>query len=318
MRAVAPTSPPLPVAAVETRALTKCYASGVQALAGVDLDIERGEIFALLGANGAGKTTWISIVCGLTRPSSGAARVFGHPAGSLAARRMVGLVPQEISVDGFFDVIDVLRFQMGYHGLPPDDRRIDEVLRALALYDKRRAATSSLSGGMKRRLLIAKALVHRPKVVFLDEPTAGVDVNLRHDLWSYLHMLRAEGTTIVLTTHYLEEAEALADRVSMIDRGRLLVLDTPRRLLARYGGARVRISLTRPLQVVPAGLAALGARASADGLELICPLAGPDGQRLDVGRVVAESAVLNEQYRITDLRTEQPTLEQAFMALVAR
>src|SRR3954471_4265634 len=203
-------------AAVETFALQKRYA-GVDALAGVSLTIERGEIFALLGPNGAGKTTWISIVCGLVRATAGHARVLGHDVvrDSIAARKLVGLVPQEINFDPFFTPREVLSFQMGYYGQRPDPARIDEVLRALDLSAKADTNTRALSGGMKRRLLIGKALVHRPPVVFLDEPTAGVDVALRRDLWGYVRQLRQGGTTIVLTTHYLEEAEELADRVAV-------------------------------------------------------------------------------------------------------
>ena len=195
-------TPPITTAAVETTDLAKRYPR-VEALRGLTLRIEPGEIFALLGPNGAGKTTWISIVCGLVRPSGGTARVLGHDVvrDSLAARRQVGLVPQEVNFDPFFTPREVLRFQMGYFGVPPDDARIDEVLAALDLSAKADTNTRALSGGMKRRLLIAKALVPRPRVVFLDEPTAGVDVALRHDLWSYVRTLRAAGTTIVLTTH---------------------------------------------------------------------------------------------------------------------
>src|SRR5215475_4440118 len=238
---------PMPTPAVETEALVKRYPK-VEALGGVTLSIEQGEIFALLGPNGAGKTTWISIVCGLSRATSGLARVLGRDVvrEAMAARRTVGLVPQEINFDPFFTPREVLRFQMGYFGVPPDDARIDEVLGALDLSAKADTNTRARSGGMKRRLLIAKALVHRPRVAFLDEPTAGVDVALRHDLWSYVRALRAEGTTIVLTTHYLEEAEALADRVAVIDKGDLVGMDTPAALLLRFGRKQVRFRLAVP------------------------------------------------------------------------
>src|SRR5215831_1672732 len=244
--------------AVETRGLAKRYPSGVEALSGIDLSIERGEIFALLGPNGAGKTTWISIVCGLTRPTSGRAAVLGHDIARepIAARRLLGLVPQEINFDPFFTPREVLRFQMGYYGVPPDDARIIEVLRALDLESKADVGTRELSGGMKRRLLVAKALVPRPRVVFLDEPTAGVDVALRRELWTYVRQLRAEGTTMVLTTHYLEEAEQLADRVGVIDHGTLVCVEKPAALLAAHGRKRVHFTLAEPL----AGAAALPAR----------------------------------------------------------
>ena len=234
--------------AVETDGLKKRYGD-LTALAGVSLSIEAGEIFALLGPNGAGKTTWISIVCGLVRATAGHARVLGHDVvrDPIAARKLVGLVPQEVNFDPFFTPREVLSFQMGYYGQRPDSARIDEVLRALDLQAKADTNTRALSGGMKRRLLIGKALVHRPRVVFLDEPTAGVDVALRRDLWSYVRRLRQEGTTIVLTTHYLEEAEALADRVAVIDHGQLVGLDTTEALLARFGHKHIRVRLTAPV-----------------------------------------------------------------------
>src|SRR3954466_6155039 len=230
------------VAAVETHGLRKHYPK-VEALAGLSLGIAPGEIFALLGPNGAGKTTWISVVCGLVRASSGRAAVFGHDVvhDAVAARRLVGLVPQEVSFDPFFSPREALRFQMGYFGLRPDDARVDEVLAAMGLSSKADTNTRALSGGMKRRLLIAKALVHKPRVLFLDEPTAGVDVALRRDLWEYVRLLRAQGTTIVLTTHYLEEVEALADRVAVIGGGKLISLDTPKGLLLAHGRRRLRV-----------------------------------------------------------------------------
>jgi ABC-2 type transport system ATP-binding protein len=244
-------SPP----AVETQALSKRYPK-VEALKSVSLSIARGEIFALLGPNGAGKTTWISIVCGLVRATSGQARVLGHDVVSdaMAARRAVGLVPQEINFDPFFTSREVLRFQMGYYGVHADERRIDELLEAVDLTAKADSNTRELSGGMRRRLLIAKALVHRPKLVFLDEPTAGVDVELRRDLWAYVRKLRSEGTTVILTTHYLEEAEELADRVGVINSGRLLLVEDKAALLRRLGEKRVRITFSTPVGVLPAGL----------------------------------------------------------------
>ncbi|HEX8951982.1 MAG TPA: ABC transporter ATP-binding protein, partial [Polyangia bacterium] len=251
----------MPTPAVETDALVKRYPK-VEALGGVSLSIEPGEIFALLGPNGAGKTTRISIVCGLATATSGSARVYGHDvvADAMAARRIVGLVPQEINFDPFFTAREVLRFQMGYYGVPPSEARIDELLAAMALSDKADVTSRELSGGMRRRLLIAKALVHRPRVAFLDEPTAGVDIALRKDLWSYVRKLRAEGTTIVLTTHYLEEAEELADRVAVIDRGRLIAVDKPDVLLAQHGKKQAFFRLAEPLRVpLPEKLRALGA-----------------------------------------------------------
>jgi ABC-2 type transport system ATP-binding protein len=293
-------------AAVETEALTKRYPK-VEALSGVTLRIERGEIFALLGPNGAGKTTWISIVCGLVRATSGGARVLGHDVvrDAMPARRAIGLVPQEINFDPFFTSREVLRFQMGYYGVPPDEARIDELLEAMDLSAKADANTRELSGGMKRRLLIAKALVHRPRVVFLDEPTAGVDIALRRDLWAYVRTLRAGGTTIVLTTHYLEEAEALADRVGVIDHGRLITVDKPSALMAQHGHKRVRFTLATPPAALPQELRELGA--TLDGCTLECPVP-ESGVSWLLARVSSLGAIV-------DLRTEQPSLEDVFFAL---
>ncbi len=308
--------------AVETDGLKKRYGD-LTALAGVSLSIEAGEIFALLGPNGAGKTTWISIVCGLVRATAGHARVLGHDVvrDPIAARKLVGLVPQEVNFDPFFTPREVLSFQMGYYGQRPDPARIDEVLRALDLQAKADTNTRALSGGMKRRLLIGKALVHRPRVVFLDEPTAGVDVALRRDLWSYVRRLRQEGTTIVLTTHYLEEAEALADRVAVIDHGQLVGLDTTAALLARFGNKQIRVRLTAPvagvgvsapssasLPSLPDWLKELGATVDATGYVVTCPLGG-----------MAPAALLARlgslQPAVADIDTEQPSLEQVFLAL---
>ena len=290
--------------AVETSALTKTYGK-VEALRGVSLEIAAGEIFALLGPNGAGKTTWISIVCGLVRPTSGTARVFGHDVvtDSLAARRQIGLVPQEVNFDPFFRVREVLRFQMGYYGLRPDEQRIDEVLAALDLLPKAEVRTRELSGGMRRRLLIAKALVHRPRIAFLDEPTAGVDLTLRRELWRYVRTLRDQGATIVLTTHYLEEAEALADRVAVIDRGALVSVDRREVLLARHGKKRVHFTFARAVASA-AGLGTLDERKTV--LTCDVPEAGIDAL-LDQVRALGVP--------IVDVRTEQPSLEQVFLAL---
>jgi ABC-2 type transport system ATP-binding protein len=301
------------VPAVETIDLSKRYPT-VDALRGVSLRIEEGEIFALLGPNGAGKTTWISIVCGLVRATGGSARVMGHDvvAEAMAARRIVGLVPQEINFDPFFKVHEVLRFQMGYYGVRPDRQRIDELLAALGLAEKADANTRELSGGMKRRLLIAKALVHRPRVAFLDEPTAGVDVALRRDLWNYVRRLRAEGTTIVLTTHYLEEAEALADRVAVINHGELIALEKPKVLLARHGKKRARFTLSAPLpNGLPERLKAAGATLDPSGLIVECPLA--DAGLADLLATVAALPGTS----VVDIRTEQPSLEQVFLELTA-
>ncbi|HVZ89167.1 MAG TPA: ABC transporter ATP-binding protein [Polyangia bacterium] len=306
----------MPAAAVETVNLAKTYPK-VEALRGLSLRIEAGEIFALLGPNGAGKTTWISIVCGLVRPTGGTATVLGHDVvrAALAARRQVGLVPQEVNFDPFFTPREVLRFQMGYYGVRPNDARIDEVLAALDLSSKADTNTRALSGGMKRRLLIAKALVHRPRVAFLDEPTAGVDVALRHDLWTYVRKLREEGTTIVLTTHYLEEAEALADRVAVIDKGTLVGLDTPAAMVSQLGRKQVRFKLAAPWTAGAAGLPEPlrrhGATLDASGDTVLCPVDGTP-----IGDILALGASLSPA--VIDVAIVQPSLEDVFLQLTRR
>ena len=241
-----------PVLQVEQ--LTKRYPK-LTALDGLSLTIPAGEIFALLGPNGAGKTTLIACVCGTSKKTSGRIQLFGQDLDldPLRPRYDVGLVPQEINFDPFFSVRESLRIQQGYYGRPRDDARIDEVLSALNLLSKADAQMRSLSGGMKRRLLIAKALVHRPKLVFLDEPTAGVDVELRRDLWAYVRTLRAEGTTVVLTTHSLEEAEELADRVGIIDRGQLLLVENKSTLMKRLGERHLEVRFNTPVGQLPIG-----------------------------------------------------------------
>jgi ABC-2 type transport system ATP-binding protein len=240
---------------LEIENLVKRYRD-VTALAGVSLRIEPGEIFALLGPNGAGKTTVIGVVCGTVKKTSGTVRLFGIDldVDPLRPRFQVGLVPQEVNFDPFFTVSESLRIQLGYYGRPADEARIREVLEALSLEDKANAQTRALSGGMKRRLLIAKALVHRPRLVFLDEPTAGVDVELRRDLWAYVRKLREEGTTVILTTHYLEEAEQLADRVGVINEGRLLLVEDKVALLERMGEKRLHVGFAAPVNGLPAGI----------------------------------------------------------------
>ncbi|MER2566212.1 MAG: ABC transporter ATP-binding protein [Myxococcaceae bacterium] len=239
---------------LEVSHLTKKYPT-LTALEDVSVSIDAGEIFALLGPNGAGKTTLIGAICGLVRKTSGSIKLLGvdldHDA--ITPRRDVGLVPQEINFDPFFSVRESLDLQLGYFGRPPDKARVDELLEALSLTSKAYQPTRALSGGMKRRLLIAKALVHRPKLVFLDEPTAGVDVELRRDLWTYVRKLRSEGTTVVLTTHYLEEAEELADRVGIIDKGKLLLVEEKTALMKRLGERRLEVKLRDPVATIPDG-----------------------------------------------------------------
>ncbi len=296
---------------VSLRGLSKRFGA-LEALRHVDLDIRAGEIFALLGPNGAGKTTLISIVAGLLRATEGEASVLGHDvvADYRFTRRAIGLVPQEINFDPFFTVEESLRIQAGYFGVRLREDRLDEILTALDLVHKRHANTRTLSGGMKRRLLIGKALVHEPRVLFLDEPTAGVDVELRQALWRYVRTLRDRGTTIVLTTHYLEEAEELADRVGVIDRGRLLLLEEKEALLRRYAGKTLRVALATPLREVPAALAALGARLEPGGFGLA--VVAPPGAFL--GPVLA--ALAEARLPVQDVETHRMTLEDVFVSLV--
>jgi len=302
---------------VEVTDLTKEYggrggAPSVVALAGVTVAIEKGEIFALLGPNGAGKTTLIGCVAGLVRATRGRCRVLGHDVVKdyQITRRAVGLVPQEINFDPFFTVEETLRFQAGYFGVKVTPARMDEVLGALALEPKRHANTRTLSGGMKRRLLIAKALMHAPPVLFLDEPTAGVDIELRRDLWAYVRELRDRGTTIVLTTHYLEEAEVLADRVGLIDRGRLLSLSSKVELMRRFGERTLRISLAQPLDKLPDALTARGARL-VDGsatIEVTHPL------HEELGAVLGDAVAAGIHVR--DVETRRTDLEDIYVKLL--
>ncbi|RDD71984.1 MULTISPECIES: ABC transporter ATP-binding protein [Paracoccus] len=295
--------------------VSKRYGSGTVALKEVSLQIEEGEILALLGPNGAGKTTLISIICGLVVPTGGTVRVGGHDIRTdwRAARKLIGLVPQEIALEPFETVIDCVRFTRGLYGEPPDDAYIEQLLRSLALWDKRDAKTRELSGGMKRRVLIAKALSHRPKVLFLDEPTAGVDVTLRREMWQVVRELRAEGVTIILTTHYLEEAEDMADRIGVINRGELLLVRSKDALMGEFGKKHLTISLYEPLAALPADLAGRGLVLSADGREL-----GYDydtrAERTGIAHLLAELA--ERGLAVRDVSTKQSSLEEIFMSLV--
>jgi ABC-2 type transport system ATP-binding protein len=279
---------------------------------GVDLDIERGEIFALLGPNGAGKTTLISVVAGLLRATEGTVRVLGRDVVTdyRFTRQALGIVPQEINFDPFFTVEESLRIQAGYFGVELSEARLVEILTALDLLGKRSAGTRTLSGGMKRRLLIGKALVHEPQVLFLDEPTAGVDVELRQSLWRYVRLLRERGTTIVLTTHYLEEAEELADRIGVIDRGRLLLVDEKRALLRRHAGKTLRATLGAPVVTLPASLEALGAQLE-DGGRTVALAVEPGAS---FGPVLALFAA--EGLAVQDLETNRMRLEEIFVRLL--
>jgi ABC-2 type transport system ATP-binding protein len=296
-------------AALEVRGVSKRYGS-VRALDGIDLEVAPGEFFALLGPNGAGKTTLISVLAGLARADSGDARVMGHDVvrDYRAARRALGVVPQELVFDPFFTVRETLRIQSGYFGLSHNDAWIDEVIERLDLTPKAHANMRALSGGMKRRVLVAQALVHRPPVIILDEPTAGVDVELRQGLWKFVTELNAAGHTIVLTTHYLEEAEALCSRVAMLKAGRVVALDTTRNLLAGVAGVRLRLRVeggALPDALVPR------AQASADGA-LVLALDRP----ADVPDVLV--ALRDAGRRVTEMEVLAPDLEDAFVRIVGR
>ncbi len=300
---------------IEVRDLSKTYASGTSALSGVTLDIGEGEILALLGPNGAGKTTFISILCGLVTPTGGSARVGGHDVvrDYRGARALIGLVPQEIAVEPFETVMNTLRFSRGLFGRQPDDAHLEKVLKSLTLWDKRDARLNELSGGMKRRVLIGKALSHGPRVLFLDEPTAGVDVNLRREMWAVVRELRSEGVTIILTTHYLEEAEEMADRIGIIDKGRLLLLQDKAKLMHEFGRKRLIVELAEPIPAIPAALAGHGLALSADGTH-VCYDYDTRADRSGIARLLAGFAAAGIGVR--DLETEQSSLEEVFLRLV--
>ena len=242
---------------VSVRNLTKTYTSGFEALKSVNLEIKEGEIIALLGPNGAGKTTLISTICGIVQPSSGSVSVAGHDVvrDFRASRALIGLVPQEISLEPFEKVLSTVSFSRGLFGKAPDPAHVEKVLKQLSLWDKKHSAIMPLSGGMKRRVLIAKALAHEPRVLFLDEPSAGVDVELRRDMWAVVSDLKAQGVTIILTTHYIEEAEAIADRVAVINKGEILLVEDKAALMKRMGQKRLQVELVEPIDAVPEALA---------------------------------------------------------------
>ena len=301
---------------ISIEGLTKTYATGFEALRGVDLEIEEGEILALLGPNGAGKTTLISTVCGLVTPSAGRVTVGGHDivADYRAARALIGLVPQEITIDPFEKVINTVRFSRGLFGKRRDDAYLEKVLRALSLWDKRDTINRTLSGGMKRRVLIAKALSHEPRVLFLDEPTAGVDVTLRREMWDLVRRLRDDGVTVILTTHYIEEAEEMADRIGVIDRGRLLVVEEKARLMRQLGRKELHLELAEPVAALPEALADRGLVRSADGCALTWTF-DSSAERTGLTRLLGDLAAAG--LRIRDLSTRESSLEDVFLSLVA-
>ena len=299
---------------VRVRGLVKRYASGFEALRGVDLDIREGEILALLGPNGAGKTTLISAVCGIVTPTEGTITVAGHDTvrDFRAARSLIGLVPQEINLEPFEPVEGTVAFSRGLFGRPRDPALVARVLDSLSLGDKARARVRELSGGMKRRVLIAKALAHEPRVLFLDEPTAGVDVELRRGMWEVVADLKRQGVTIILTTHYIEEAEAIADRVAVIDRGRILLVEETAALMARMGQKALRVDLAAPLDAVPAALARYDLALGRDGRSLTYTY-DAHADRTGVVRLLA--AIDAAGLQVSDVTTRQSSLEEIFVGL---
>ncbi len=295
--------------------LSKTYASGFQALKGVDLEIRRGEIFALLGPNGAGKTTLIGIACGTVTASTGRVLADGHDVVTdyRDARSRIGLVPQELSTDAFESVWSTVSFSRGLFGKSRNPAFLETVLRDLSLWDKRNAKIMTLSGGMKRRLLIAKALSHEPQILFLDEPTAGVDVELRRDMWALVRSLRDQGVTIVLTTHYIDEAEEMADRIGVIDRGELILVEEKAELMRKLGRKKLTVQLRQPAAALPLGFPADGLKLSSDGRELVYTYdAKGDGTGVsDLLQGLAAAGL-----EVADLRTEQSSLEEIFVGLV--
>ena len=296
--------------------VSKTYASGQRALDTVDLDIAKGEIFALLGPNGAGKTTLISIICGIVTPSSGTITVMGHDALKefKAARRVIGLVPQELSVDMFETVLATVRFSRRLFGRAADDAHLEQVLRDLSLWDKRNAKIMELSGGMKRRVLIAKALSHEPDILFLDEPTAGVDVSLRRDMWKLIHRLRQKGTTIILTTHYIEEAEEMADRVGVIDKGKLILVEEKTELMKRLGKRQMLITLQEPMSELPAALDEWHLELEDAGKRLLY-IFDAQAERTGIPSLLRKLAELGIGFK--DLETSKSSLEDIFVDLVS-
>lgn len=297
--------------------LVKTYGSGFQALKGVSLDIEEGEILALLGPNGAGKTTLISIICGIVNPSSGTVLVNGHDVVKdfRATRSIIGLVPQELTTDQFETVWNTVSFSRGLHGKKANPAHIEKVLRDLSLWDKKDNMLRELSGGMKRRVLIAKALSHEPRILFLDEPTAGVDVNLRKDMWKVVQALREDGVTIILTTHYIEEAEEIADRVGVINGGEILLIEEKSALMKTLGRKQLRIELAEPVTALPPGLEPYQLKLEDGGGRLIYDYDASGGR---TGITTLLAAVAESGLRIKDISTRQSTLEDIFVELVEK
>jgi ABC-2 type transport system ATP-binding protein len=301
---------------ISIKGLSKTYASGLQALQPLDLDIEKGEIFALLGPNGAGKTTMISIVCGIVRPSGGSVTVDGFDIldDYRETRSRIGLVPQELHTDAFETVWATVTFSRGLYGRPPDRAHIEKILRDLSLWDKRKSKIMELSGGMKRRVMIAKALSHEPEILFLDEPTAGVDVELRRDMWNLVRDLRTRGVTIILTTHYIEEAEEMADRVGVISKGELIVVEEKSALMKKLGKKELTLNLAEPLAAVPPELGEWELVLQAEGHELLYVF-DANAERTGVPSLLRRMSDAGIGFK--DLNTRQSSLEDIFVSLVS-
>lgn len=297
--------------------VSKTYASGLKALSNINLDIQRGEIFALLGPNGAGKTTLIGTICGLVMPSEGTITIDGHDSitSYRSAREMIGLVPQELHTDAFEKVVNTVAFSRGLFGKPKNMALVEKVLKDLALWDKRDSPIITLSGGMKRRVMIAKALAHEPKILFLDEPTAGVDVELRQSMWQVVRDLRDSGVTIILTTHYIEEAEEMADRVGVINKGEIVLVEDKSRLMQKLGKKQLKLHLQQPLTSVPEGLASYQLELADSGSELIYTY-DTKGERTGITTLMNDLAQAG--IRFNDLNTTQSSLEEIFVSLVKR
>ena len=295
--------------------LSKTYASGFAALKDVNLEIRQGEIFALLGPNGAGKTTLINIVCGIVNPSGGTVTVAGHDIISdyRAARSIIGLVPQELTTDAFESVWATTNFSRGLFGKPADRGLVERVLRDLSLWDKKDENIMALSGGMKRRVLIAKALAHEPRILFLDEPTAGVDVELRKDMWATVRSLRESGVTIILTTHYIEEAEDIADRIGIISKGEIILIEEKAELMRKLGKKQLTLQLQKKLDAIPEALGGRQLSLSEDGMDLTYTY-DTQGERTGITTLLAELSQAGIKFR--DLQTTQSSLEEIFVGLV--
>ncbi len=297
--------------------LNKVYAGGFRALENVSLEIDRGEIFGLLGPNGAGKTTLINIVCGIVNATSGTVLVDGHDIVNefRETRRMIGLVPQELPTETFESVINTLRFSRGLFGRAPDEAHIEKVLHSLSLWDRRDTMIMHLSGGMKRRVLIAKALSHEPEVLFLDEPTAGVDVELRKDMWNVVELLRQQGVTVILTTHYIEEAEQLADRIGVINHGKVIIVEETKKLMRELGKKQLMLHLYDELEAVPGSLSGYRLELSEDGRELTYNY-DTRGEHTGITDLIQD--LRQAGVRFNDLQTKQSSLEEIFVDLVKK